>query len=217
MKQITQEYVTKPVANLIPHPRNPREGDVGAIHESIVTNGWFGAIIQQKSTGFVVAGNHRLKALLAMEEDIEVPVIVVDCDDETALRILLTDNRTNDLASYDNQELSSILTELAEIGDSLDGTGYSLDDLDDIIASLQETNYPKPDANVARSEGINERLERYQNASTRSVMLDYPMEQFRWVVDKLGALRDEYEVESNAEVVLRLIEIASGEESPTDD
>jgi hypothetical protein len=213
MKRITQEYVTKPVAELLPHPRNPREGDVGAIHESILTNGWFGAIIQQKSTGFVLAGNHRLKALVAMDTDYEVPVIEVDCDDETALRILLADNRTNDLASYDSEELSGILAELAEAGDSLDGTGYSLEDLDDLIASLQEfTPFPKPDANVTRAEGsVLDRLERYQNAASRSIMLDYPLDEFRWIVDAFAKIREEMGVTSNSECVIRLLEDATGE------
>ena len=212
MKQITQEYVTKPVENLIPHPRNPREGDVGAIHESILTNGWFGAIIQQKSTGFVLAGNHRLKALVAMNVHYEVPVIVVDCDDETALRILLADNRTNDLASYDSGELSSILSELAEAGDSLDGTGYSLEDLDDLIASLQEFKpFPQPDGNVKREDSVIDRLERYQNAASRSIMLDYPLDEFRWVVDAFAKIREEMGVTSNSECVIRLLEDATGE------
>lgn len=64
-----------------------------------------------------------------------MPVIWVDVDDETAVRVLLADNRTNDVASYDNAVLAEILAELAA-GPGLEGTGYDGDDLDALIADL---------------------------------------------------------------------------------
>ena len=215
MDRLPQRYTQREITELKLHPRNPRKGNVESIRESIEHNGWYGAVLVQKSTGYIIAGNHRVQAAEAAGMK-KIPIMEIDCDDTTAVRILLADNRTNDTATYDDEILADILKGLSEVDGSLLGTGYKLEDYDDIMASLQEISYPKPDTNVARSEGINERLERYQNASTRSVMLDYPMEQFRWVVDKLGALRDEYQVESNAAVVLRLIEIVSGEESSSD-
>ena len=42
--------------DLIPHPDNPRHGDVPAIVESIKANGWFGTIVAQRSTSHVLAG-----------------------------------------------------------------------------------------------------------------------------------------------------------------
>jgi ParB-like chromosome segregation protein Spo0J len=107
---------------------------VGAIYQSIEANGFYGAIVAQRSTGYILAGNHRYKA--AVEAGAKsVPVIWVDVDDETAVRVLLADNRTNDVASYDNAVLAEILTELAA-GPGLEGTGYDGDDLDQIIGDL---------------------------------------------------------------------------------
>lgn len=100
MKIINQEHKTVPIDTIKPHPQNPREGDIGAIHTSITKNGFYGAIIVQKSTGHVLAGNHRLAAAQQAGAT-EIPAIIVDVDNETALKILLADNRTNDLASYD--------------------------------------------------------------------------------------------------------------------
>jgi hypothetical protein len=42
-------------------------------------------------------------------------------------------------------------------------------------------------------------------------MLDYPLDEFRWVVDQLGAIREKYGAESSAEAVRILIERDSGE------
>jgi len=131
MNIINEETKQVPVDNVKPHPRNPREGDVGAIHQSIQENGFYGSLIVQKSTGYILAGNHRWIAATQQGYD-TVPVTYVDVDDDHALRILLADNRTNDLASYNETELNSILKDLAE-STGLAGTGYDGDDLDQLI------------------------------------------------------------------------------------
>src|SRR5699024_3471718 len=102
-----------PIDAVRPHPRNPRQGDTGAIHESITTNGFYGAVIAQKSTGFILAGNHRHQAAVQAGA-VEIPVTWVDVDDDHALRILLADNRTNDLATYDDAALAEILKDIHE-------------------------------------------------------------------------------------------------------
>ena len=109
-------------------------GDVGAIEESIKQNGFFGACVVQKSTRFILAGNHRY--LAAREAGLgDVPVLWVDVDDDRALRILLVDNRTNDEASYNREALAELLSELAGNSDLL-GTGYDASDLDNLIKDL---------------------------------------------------------------------------------
>jgi DNA modification methylase len=65
----------------------------------------------------------------------EVPVYWVDVDDATARRIMLADNRTNDLATYDDEVLAELL-EAAAADDDLLGTGYDGDDLDDLLADF---------------------------------------------------------------------------------
>lgn len=134
MRVINHSLETAPLDAVKPHPRNPRQGNIGAIHQSIDANGFYGVIIAQKSTGHILAGNHRWQAARTAGAT-EIPVQWVDVDDDHALRILLADNRTNDLASYDDTALAELLTELAEIGD-LEGTGYDGDDLDTLLADL---------------------------------------------------------------------------------
>jgi hypothetical protein len=124
-----------PLRKLSLHPRNPRQGDVGAIHQSIEEHGFYGALVVQRSTGYVLAGNHRLQAAQHHGAK-KVPVIWVDVSDEQALRILLADNRATDLAHYDSPGLAELLQELAE-GPGLEGTLYSGDDLDELLASMQ--------------------------------------------------------------------------------
>lgn len=130
---LAQNYETVRLSELAQHPDNPRQGDVGVIHESIVENGFYGALIVQRSTMRILAGNHRFQAARAAGLT-EVPAIVVDVDDETAQRILLVDNRSNDVASYDEAALAGLLLSM----DDLAGTGYTLDDLAALQTKLDD-------------------------------------------------------------------------------
>ena len=133
-KLAPQKIETVPIGTLKHHPKNPRKGDVKSITESIEHNGFYGVVVAQKSTGYVLAGNHRMIAAKAAGLD-SLPVAYVDVDDATALKILLADNRTNDLATYDNKELAELLADVSNtIG--LDGTGFDEAFLDGLIGEL---------------------------------------------------------------------------------
>lgn len=108
------------------HPRNPRLGDEEVIDESIEENGWYGAVTAQKSTGYILAGNHRYR-VAKKKGAIEIPVIWKDVDDETALKILLVDNKSADAGDYDEAILEELLAGL----ETLKGTGY-------VLAAAQE-------------------------------------------------------------------------------
>lgn len=120
---------------LIYHPRNPRQGDVGAIIDSIHAHGFYTPLVVQSSTGHVLAGNHRLQAARTLNMS-HVPVIWHDVDDEEALRILLVDNRLPDMATYDEQLLAELLAELAHTDAGWIGTGYGDAEIADLLNSI---------------------------------------------------------------------------------
>lgn len=151
MPIINEGYELVPIDTLEPHPENPRQGDIGAVVASIEAHGFYGSLLVQRSTNRVVVGNHRL--LAAQESGIEaVPVIFLDVDDEEARRIMLVDNRLSDLAAYDDHALAELLASLAS-GDGLDGTGYDGDDLDRLLADLDEPFNPEEPADGEGSGG----------------------------------------------------------------
>lgn len=140
-------YSDSPLVDIdvpILHPRNARQGDVGAIADSITKNGLFGAIVVQRSSGLVVKGNHTLKACrtLGMKQ---IPALVADINDETAHRFLVADNRTADLAAYDELLLADQLREIAAENEGTlneSGTGYDDDDLDEMLKRLAHSMEP---------------------------------------------------------------------------
>lgn len=159
-KLAPQKIETVPIGTLKHHPKNPRKGDVKSITESIKHNGFYGVVVAQKSTGYVLAGNHRMMAAKAAGLD-SLPVAYVDVDDATALKILLADNRTNDLATYDNKELAELLADVSNtIG--LDGTGFDETFLDGLIGELaQETPAGNaddvPEAQISKADELREK------------------------------------------------------------
>lgn len=115
--------------DLRPYPKNPRVGNVAAIAESLQTNGQFQPIVVQRSTGYILAGNHTWKAAKSLKWKI-IDAVYVDVDDESGARIVLAANRTNDLATYDTEILTDILKGLP----TPIGTGYD----DSAVAALLE-------------------------------------------------------------------------------
>tara|TARA_Y100000004_G_scaffold120579_1_gene135539 strand:+ start:877 stop:1509 length:633 start_codon:yes stop_codon:yes gene_type:complete len=184
------------------HPDNPRQGDIGAIVTSIENNGWFGTLVAQRSTRQVLAGNHRLQAAIALEMQ-DVPVYWVDVDDAEAKRILLADNRVSDLATWDDTILVSLLESLAN-DDALLGSGYDGDDLDALLydAQLNESSL----GNLLQDNPTpTERADVIEAAGIRSVIMPFPMETYNEVVGMLAAARTDLGVDTNADVLEKLL------------
>jgi len=212
VKVIDQRYTDAKVSELVPHPGNPRQGDVGAIHQSIESNGFYGALIVQKGTGYVLAGNHRLEAAKASGAE-TVPVLEIDVDETTAKRIMLADNRTQDLATYDQDALIALLQEVAPVG--LDGTGYDGDDLDDLLASYEEAPPLGGEVkNTDRATDMETLMERYKDKATRTLIIELPLESFMWAVEAMAEYREGLGLHDNSEAVLRLLSDALGRELP---
>jgi ParB-like chromosome segregation protein Spo0J len=132
---INETYEMVATDQLQVHPSNPNQGDMGAIIQSIEANGFVGALLVQRSTSCVIAGNHRLLAAMTLGLS-EVPVIWVDVDDERAERLLLADNRIARLGMNDESQLAMMLQGLAMTAGGLEGTGFDGDDLDALINDL---------------------------------------------------------------------------------
>ena len=106
-----------------------------AIKGSLSRFGQAEPLVVQKSTGVVIGGNGRLVAMKELGWT-ECDVVQLDVDglDATALGIAL--NRSSDLAESNPIVLAKLLDEL-RAEDSLDGVGYSGDDIDSLLEEIQ--------------------------------------------------------------------------------
>lgn len=148
---------TEPVSleDLEPFPGNARRGNVDLILDSLRANGQYKPLTVRRhaETLTILAGNHTYLALLRHEEDDRAACAdwelsndrpcqlciavdkddptalahLIECDDATARRINVVDNRAADVGDYDQQALDAIL---ATFDGDLVGTGYALSEAD---------------------------------------------------------------------------------------
>ena len=120
-------------------PSNAREHgqeNMQAIVASLKKFGQAEPIVVQKSTGRVVGGNGRLVAMQQLGWK-KCDVVELDIDDTTATALGLALNRTASLATWDDETLAKLLSELRD-EDALDGVGYSEADIDALLDELTD-------------------------------------------------------------------------------
>jgi len=149
------------VETLKEYPNNARRGNVSLLVESLKVNGQYRPIVVQKSTNYVLAGNHLLRAVKQIGWE-EIEAVFIDCDDEAALKIVLVDNRSNDLGEYNDDLLKGLLQELEDFA----GTGYSKADIDDLekLSGVEQEERPDIEFSLALREENNYLVLVFDNA-----------------------------------------------------
>ena len=202
----------RPIDSAKPYPKNPRRGDMEQIKASLKSHGMYSAIQVQKSSGFIIAGEHRWRALKEGGSPV-APFVVMDVDDDEARVMRLRDNRVTDLAEYDRPIL---LEELTAVG-ALEDTGWSELDLTDLQAEqdlLSEDVDQKEHKPKFNTEGADDEGDMRIDASRRILVLDVPVEVFPWLIDGLALVMDQTGAESNTDAVIKLVADATGQDVP---
>jgi ParB-like chromosome segregation protein Spo0J len=119
---------TVDIDSVKPYPANARQGDVGAIVESLAVHGQYRPIVVNRRDDTILIGNHTWRAAKGLGWD-RIAVAWVDVDEVQAAKIVVVDNRTSDLATYDTDGLRDLLREVG----NLSGTGYLPEDVADIL------------------------------------------------------------------------------------
>jgi hypothetical protein len=192
---------------LKPYPNNPRKGNIDLIAESLETYGQYKPITVNKRTNEILAGNHTYQAALKLGWP-TIAATYVDVDANTAAKIVLMDNRTSDAGSYDDGALYGLLDSLEDINI----TGYTDKDLRELkeLFDAPETTL----RNTVMGKTLHEWQESLNDRTTRIIMFDYEKVRYTWVAEKLERFRDENDLGTNTEALIRLIEKISGEEAP---
>lgn len=125
-----------PAVNLMTDPENARRGDVAAVKRSLNVFGQRKPIVVKQTgtdadgrpTGIIMAGNHTYAAALELGWT-EVAAVFVDDDAATAKAYALADNRTGELASWDQAQLAATLQTLSADEFDMTALGWSETDL----------------------------------------------------------------------------------------
>lgn len=133
-------------------PRNPKEHDLGEIHQSFKRFGYVNPIIIDERSGQMVVGHGRVDTLIQKKslgepppkrikkkgKDWLVPVIRgVRFDDKTEAEAYgIADNRISEIGGWNEGQLQDVLVDLAD-DQKLDGIGFDGDDLDRLIKKME--------------------------------------------------------------------------------
>lgn len=151
--QVRVEYM--PLGKIVRAARNPKDHDLGTLHDSFVRFGFTQPLLINETTGRLVAGEGRTNTLQSLkaagerppgrivERDGEwyVPVlrgIAFENEDE-AQAYLMADNQLTILGGWNEQEEAEVLADLAAKGEEmLRGIGFDMDDVDELLRRLTE-------------------------------------------------------------------------------
>lgn len=124
-----------PIGSLTPYDGNARRGNIDAVAESLRVNGQYRPLVVREETGEILAGNHTWQAAKVLGWATVKVTLVSGLDDDAARRIVLVDNRTNDLAGYDEEALAELL---AAMEGDYEGTGFDDEAANELIALLDD-------------------------------------------------------------------------------
>ena len=138
MAELQVQYIDpqelKPFAD---NPRHHSERNIQDIQRSIKKFGFTNPILVRQEDNMVVAGHGRLESAqeLGLEE---VPVIYLDFSENDAKLYAITDNRTAETSEWDLVALDELVQSLEMDEDELPDTGFYADELEEILAEVQE-------------------------------------------------------------------------------
>ncbi len=126
------------VEKVIPYDRNPRinDGAVESTAKSIETFGFRQPIVVD-AKGVIVVGHTRLKAALSLGME-TVPVHVAELTEAEAMAYRIADNKTGELAEWDDDLLAAEFAALKDLDFDLDLTGFDLDEPGGVTAGGAE-------------------------------------------------------------------------------
>ena len=129
-----------PLDRLKPYAKNARthsDAQVAQIASSIVEYGFISPLLVSGG-GDIMAGHGRLAAAQKLALDV-VPVVVLDHLTPTQRRAyILADNALAQAAGWDEELLASELADLSAAGFDLALTGFSDDELADLLGDIEE-------------------------------------------------------------------------------
>ena len=162
MAKATHEHIAEklrpmavPLSSLVPDPHNARKHDkrnLKAIADSLRENGQVKPIVVTDA-GVVVAGNGTVQAAKSLGWT-SLAVVVFRGTPEQARRFAIQDNRSAELAEWDDAELAKILAEIQSEGDdALASIGFSDEEFMKIMA-LAEGGESEFVGDIGESAGV---------------------------------------------------------------
>jgi len=188
---------------LTPYDKNARlhtRSQIEKIAKSIAAFGFNNPILIDSDQG-IIAGHGRLEAAKFLELE-SVPVIRLDhLSDKERRAYILADNRLADLSQWDEELLGQEVAALQEAELDLDAMGWTEDELEALIAGLDDIEPTEDDLSSISDESEPE---------TKSFRFEFDVTDHAELSEMLDTLRRRYKLEDAAETFEHLVRGAHG-------
>jgi len=151
-KQI--EHLSVPIADLTPDPANARkhgQKNLDAIKASLHKFGQRKPIVVQSEGMIVRAGNGTLEAAKALGWT-HLAAVVIDEDNATAAQFAIADNRTGELAEWDDETLASLLDGMDD--ETRNSLAFDEKDMRQLMSGLEPTDIVEDEAPPVPDEPV---------------------------------------------------------------
>ena len=138
------DVVELPLGQIIPYARNPRRNEqaIATVAASIQEFGWRQPIVVDEDH-VVLAGHTRLAAAQQLGLDTAPVHVAKGLSEAQARAFRIMDNRSSENAEWDKDLLNLELADLLEVDFDLGLTGFSDDELNALMSSLEEGSGPQ--------------------------------------------------------------------------
>lgn len=173
------------INSITPWAENPRKNDsaVWEVAESIKRFGFATPIIARTENREVIAGHTRLLAAKSLGLD-SVPVRFMDLDPADAKLLALADNRIGEIAGWDEEQLSAILSELSEEDINVSGLGFTDEELSSLLG--EELDY-----SVLDGEGLENGLADMADGVRSAIQIDFHADDYEEAKEVVSKLRQD--------------------------
>lgn len=187
------------------HPENARKSDNESIRRSLEDHAQYAPIVVHESSRNVIVHNH----VWMIAKELGHPKIYatfVECSDEKARAVLAVDNRTSDVATYDETALMALLESL-DASDFLGQAGYGQEDLDDLRAKLDEVEDLEIPGEVSRdrpARTLDQQYADYTDSGVRSIVIMLTSEAYVKLVADLDQIQEHLQTANHSDTVAAL-------------
>jgi hypothetical protein len=154
--ELSKEIIIKRLADLKPHPKNPRRHPDSLIKKlvsSIETYGFTSPALID-ADGRILAGHARCRAAEKMGLT-EVPTITLPLTGAAADAYVIVDNKLNELSEWDEAVLADLISDIDGAGFDVELTGFDIDEIDALLSpnGCKEDNFDEEKAKKGVEDG----------------------------------------------------------------
>jgi len=198
-----KEFRRVKASEILPNPRNWRthpKAQKDALKGLLAEIGFAGAVLARETPNGLMLIDGHLRTETAT--DSEIPVLVLDVDEDEAHKILLTFDPVSTMANADAIALDALLR---DVQTSNEAVANMLTQIAEEAGCIFKGDGQTKETIETESDREQKSEEEYLESSVRQIMLVFDTKQYDLVVEALAEICEKEGLSSNTDAVLHLL------------